>query len=82
MEQPKLSSVSVEIQTLMPCEKVGACLLPAEDMNWFISKSIGSAAQDLQTRCCEKLPQGGQRDKTKTFKSDAQEMYPKRHVAN
>ena len=55
---------------LRPAKRVGPGLLPAEDMNWFISKSVVGAAQDLlETHCYEDLPQGGQSDGSRNFQS-------------
>ena len=67
----KIKGVSaLRYRHLRPARKVGPGLLPAEDMNWFISKSIVSAAQDLlETRCYENLPQGGQSDGSRNFQS-------------
>ena len=62
--------LALRYRHLRPAKRVGPGLLPAEDMNWFISKSVVGAAQDLlETHCYEDLPQGGQSDGSRNFQS-------------
>ena len=73
----KIKGVSaLRYRHLRPARKVGPGLLPAEDMNWFISKNIVSAAtRPCETRCYENLPQG-------VVRAMAPEYFQKRYSRN
>ena len=59
---------ALDYRHMRPAKKVGPGFLPAEDMNWLISKEVTDNAQDLlQTSCVETVKGEGTSDGIRNF---------------
>jgi hypothetical protein len=68
---------AIDYRHLRPAKRVGPGLLPAEDMNWLISKQVLNSAQDLlETSCVETVKGEGTSDGIRNFQKKYTRVIP------